>query len=197
MSGRAAAPVRPDRRRLPSAAVIHSLTPRGRTYPQPRVRPTPRRRRQRRRCSHEDLDIDQGRHPRQEPKPSSAPPRTPSTPNDCSSRPPRPPSSARADATRPRYTLHIDGQLTAIVQTGDDDLGLPDHAGAAATARATEPHPKPVRALITSPPQPRDISPAPRRCAAPTPDVLRDPGCALARVCPPGGGHRARCPLTF
>ena len=36
-----------------------------------------------------------------------------------------------AEASRPRYTLHIDGQLTAIVQTGDDDLGLPDHAGAA------------------------------------------------------------------
>ena len=36
-----------------------------------------------------------------------------------------------AEHSRPRYTLHIDGQLTAIVQTGDDDLGLPDHAGAA------------------------------------------------------------------
>ena len=36
-----------------------------------------------------------------------------------------------AEHSRPRYTLHIDGQLTAIVQTGDDDLGLPHHAGAA------------------------------------------------------------------
>jgi hypothetical protein len=42
--------------------------------------------------------------------------------------------AAIAQATgdsRPRYTLHIDGHIAAIIQTGDDDLGLPDHAGAA------------------------------------------------------------------
>src|SRR6185312_9409339 len=41
LSGRAAVPVRPDRRRLPPAAVIHRPAPRGRTYLQPRVRPLP------------------------------------------------------------------------------------------------------------------------------------------------------------
>ena len=38
----------------------------------------------------------------------------------------------RADIDeRPRYTLHLGGQLVAIMQTGDDEFGLPDHAGAA------------------------------------------------------------------
>jgi hypothetical protein len=32
---------------------------------------------------------------------------------------------------RPRYTLHLGDQLAAIFQTGDDELGLLDHAGAA------------------------------------------------------------------
>ena len=35
------------------------------------------------------------------------------------------------DGQRPRYTLHIDGQSAAIIQTGDDELGPPDHASAA------------------------------------------------------------------
>ncbi|MDW5610443.1 hypothetical protein [Mycolicibacterium sp. D5.8-2] len=37
---------------------------------------------------------------------------------------------ARADE-RPRYTLHIGEQLTAIIQTGDDRHGRPDHAATA------------------------------------------------------------------
>jgi hypothetical protein len=38
----------------------------------------------------------------------------------------------RADVDeRPHYTFHLGGQLVAIVQTGDDEFGLPDHAGAA------------------------------------------------------------------
>lgn len=37
---------------------------------------------------------------------------------------------ARADE-RPRYTLHLGEQLTAIIQTGDDDLGQPDHTATA------------------------------------------------------------------
>jgi hypothetical protein len=38
---------------------------------------------------------------------------------------------ARAGADRPRYTLHVGNELAAIIQTGDDECGLPDHAGAA------------------------------------------------------------------
>lgn len=37
---------------------------------------------------------------------------------------------ARADE-RPRYTLHLGDRLAAIVQTGDDELGRPDHAATA------------------------------------------------------------------
>jgi hypothetical protein len=34
----------------------------------------------------------------------------------------------RADINeRPRYTLQLGDQLAAIIQTGDDELGLPDH----------------------------------------------------------------------
>ena len=35
------------------------------------------------------------------------------------------------DGQRPRYTLHIGGQSAAIINTGDDELGRPDHASAA------------------------------------------------------------------
>ena len=39
---------------------------------------------------------------------------------------------ARAgDDEWPRYTLHLGGDLAAIIQTGDDHLGRPDHAGTA------------------------------------------------------------------
>ena len=36
-----------------------------------------------------------------------------------------------AGGARARYTLHLGGELAAIIQTGDDELGLPDHSGAA------------------------------------------------------------------
>jgi hypothetical protein len=32
---------------------------------------------------------------------------------------------------RPRYTLYLGEHLAAIIQTGDDEFGLPDHLGAA------------------------------------------------------------------
>lgn len=32
---------------------------------------------------------------------------------------------------RPRYTLHLGDQLAAIIQTGDDERGQPDHAATA------------------------------------------------------------------
>ncbi|MGD9620596.1 MAG: hypothetical protein AB7G47_10190 [Mycolicibacterium sp.] len=35
---------------------------------------------------------------------------------------------------RPRYRACIDGQLVALIVTGDDDTGLPDHRSAAAMA---------------------------------------------------------------
>ena len=38
----------------------------------------------------------------------------------------------RADIDeRPRYTLQLGDQLAAIIQTGDDELGLPDHPATA------------------------------------------------------------------
>lgn len=37
---------------------------------------------------------------------------------------------ARADE-RPRYTLHLGEELIAIIQTGDDEHGRPDHAATA------------------------------------------------------------------
>ena len=99
-----------------------------------------------------------------------------------------------AEHSRPRYTLHIDGQLTAIVQTGDDDLG----STSAGVAQLLErlPHPKPVQALMTSPPQPRDVSLAAALCGRGRPaSVFRGPWCApwRARV-PACGGHRLRAP---
>ena len=93
-----------------------------------------------------------------------------------------------AEHSRPRYTLHIDGQLTAIVQTGDDDLGLRPCRGGP-TARATAPHPKPVQALMTSPPQPRDIFLAAALWARQACVSSGALVCALAGAeCPPAAG---------
>jgi hypothetical protein len=39
---------------------------------------------------------------------------------------------AAASGARPRYTLHVDGQLIAIIAPADNELGLADHAAAAA-----------------------------------------------------------------
>ncbi len=37
----------------------------------------------------------------------------------------------RADAqSRPRYLLHVGGQLVALIDTGNDIVGQPDHAEA-------------------------------------------------------------------
>jgi hypothetical protein len=43
-----------------------------------------------------------------------------------------------ADHERPRYTLHLDGQVAAIIGTGDDELGRPDHRGAAELLRVIQ-----------------------------------------------------------
>jgi hypothetical protein len=47
---------------------------------------------------------------------------------------------------RPRYVLQLDEQLAAIIQTADDELGQPDHAGAA-DLLAQLADPKPVQRL--------------------------------------------------
>ena len=43
---------------------------------------------------------------------------------------------------RPRYTLQLGDQLAAIIHTGDDELGLPDHPGTAELLTAIQ-HPSP------------------------------------------------------
>jgi len=43
---------------------------------------------------------------------------------------------------RPRYTLQLGDQLAAIIHTGDDELGLSDHAGTAELLAAIQ-HPSP------------------------------------------------------
>src|SRR5262245_60591628 len=43
---------------------------------------------------------------------------------------------------RPRYTLQLDDQLAAIIHTGDDELGRPDHPGTAELLAAIQ-HPSP------------------------------------------------------
>jgi hypothetical protein len=43
---------------------------------------------------------------------------------------------------RPRYTLQLGDQLAAIIHTGDDELGLSDHAGTAELLTAIQ-HPSP------------------------------------------------------
>jgi hypothetical protein len=51
----------------------------------------------------------------------------------------------RADVDeRPRYTLQLGDQLAAIIQTGDDEFGLPDHPGTAELLDAIQqPSPNP------------------------------------------------------
>ena len=45
---------------------------------------------------------------------------------------------------RPRYTLQLGDQLTAIIQTGDDEFGLPDHPATAELLDAIQqPSPNP------------------------------------------------------
>lgn len=43
-------------------------------------------------------------------------------------------ASARAGDDRPRYRLCVDSEIVAIIVTGDNDAGLPDHRGAASLA---------------------------------------------------------------
>lgn len=47
---------------------------------------------------------------------------------------------ARAGALpeSPRYELHAGGDLVALIQTGTDETGLPDHAGTAALIQRIE-----------------------------------------------------------
>ena len=50
----------------------------------------------------------------------------------------------RADIDeRPRYTLQLGDQLAAIIQTGDDELGLPDHPATAELLAIQHPSPNP------------------------------------------------------
>jgi hypothetical protein len=64
-----------------------------------------------------------------------------------------------ADATtRPRYLMHIDGKLTALVSTGTTDCGQPDHNAVADL----------LDRLGTSPtPEPCDATGAPEALWAP------------------------------
>lgn len=56
--------------------------------------------------------------------------------------------AAAAPNQRPRYTFYLDGQLTGLLQTADDEHGNPDHASAAHLAER-----------VFAPPQlPYDIS---------------------------------------
>ena len=126
MPGREAVPRRPDPRR-PPAAVIHS--PRqGRTHPQRRVRPRPQHAETAilhtmttwtlttTAADRHNTVIGAGDTPEQAREQLITATHA---------------MMARAGDGRPRYTLHLAGQLAAIIQTSDDELGLPDHARAA------------------------------------------------------------------
>jgi hypothetical protein len=92
----------------------------------------------------------------------------------------------RADSSRPCYTLHIDGQLTAIIATGDDELGLPHHTTTAELLNHLD-HPRnPFSRYVTN------TGPAGPRAAVPEPA-----GPAVFRRERPRCARDARPPTGF
>jgi hypothetical protein len=72
---------------------------------------------------------------------------------DCLTRAARQAITDADTATRPRYLMHIDGKLTALMATGTTDCGQPDHSAVADLLDRLGTSPTPEAGHATAPPE--------------------------------------------